>query len=378
MSFDRQIDQLCTHLVVEELLTIDSDRVTVHPLRPIASENSVGVRVNGTIDCPSSGVFAPATSTGIKQGPFKVTSANNTLMAQIHDGPVLTATLPNSVSMPASLMADLLNAQLPGLFFSVSRNRLSFRTSLEGADATVFFLSQSTLGPTIGVQMGREYRGVNVLPGWSLINDPNTLSDRPTRLIVFDRALKGFQDYFEVNYTTVRQECRRCGGLGVENDWVYGSDGNTVEVRDEALLIQELLKVTYTVRGSNPFHAWYGSTLIDQIGSKIASAGLLQTTIAADVQGTFQRWQAIKSQQEQNVGQFVSDEEFPFKLLGVQVQQSQQDPTVFFVNATVQNRSQRPIQISRGLKLPQPTDILGSNVAQGVYRQSLSNSTLVG
>jgi len=36
MSYDRQIDQVCTHMVVEEALFLFSDRRTVRPLRPIA------------------------------------------------------------------------------------------------------------------------------------------------------------------------------------------------------------------------------------------------------------------------------------------------------------------------------------------------------
>jgi len=378
MSFDRQIDQLCTHLVVEELLTIDTDRKTVRPLRPISSTQSVIVRVNGEIEAPSFGAVVSASGGGSRSGPFKITSANNTFVVSVHGGPLQTATLPLSSSMQVQTMADLLNTQLTGVFFSQLRNTLQFTSELEGPDSTIYILGATTLGPTVGLSTNREFRGKQVLPGWTLINDPNTLLDRPTRLIVFDSPLKGFQDFFEVNYTTIQQECRRCGGLGVENDWVYGADGQVVEVRDEALLIQEMMKITYTVRGSNPFHAWYGSTLIEQIGSKSAATGLLQTTIAADIQSVFTRWQSIKTQQEQNVGQTLSDEEFPFKLLNVQVTQSTADPTVYFIDATVQNRSFRPIQLTRGLKLPQPTDLLGSTAAQGVFRQSLSNYTLVG
>jgi hypothetical protein len=73
----------------------------------------------------------------------------------------------------------------------------------------------------------------------------------------------------------------------------------------------------------------------------------------------------------------VSDKEFPYRLLSVQLQQSTQDPTVIYVNITIQNRSTQPIQISRGLKLPQPLDLLGSTQQQGIIRQSLQNPVLV-
>lgn len=378
MSFDRQIDQLCPHLVVEELLLSQFDGQTFIPLRPISSAGSVLVRVNGAVEAPSSGVHVPAQSGGTKEGPFNITAGvNSRLVLRVNDGLTQIVDLPTGSRVPTSRVADLLTAGIKGVQFWADRNFLKFRSDLSGTDAKIFIDGASTLTDTVGIKANRQYRGRQAVPGWTLVNDPNTLLDRPVRMVVFDEPLRGYQDFLEVNYTTVRQECRRCGGLGVENDWRYGLDGNVAEVRNEALLIQELMKVTYSVRGSNPFHPWYGTTIIEQIGQKIATSGIIQNAITSDINTTFNRWQSIKRQQEQSVGQFISDEEFPFRLVRVQIDQSQQDPTVMFVNIDVMNRSFKPIQLSRGLRLPQPTDLLGSTQAQGVYRQSLKDFTLV-
>jgi phage baseplate assembly protein W len=221
----------------------------------------------------------------------------------------------------------------------------------------------------------RVFLGLKSVPGWSIVRDPNTLDDRPSRWVVFDQPLKGFSDYVELNYVTIREECRRCGGIGVENDWIYGRDGNTIEVRDEALLLQEILKIMFTVQGSNPFNTWYGTGLTDSIGSKLV--GMVQNLIVTEISTAFSRWQSIKKQQEEAVGQFVSDREFPFQLLNVKIEQSTQDPTVIFVSATVVSRSGSPLDISRGIRLPQPTDLLAATAQQGVFRQSLNNFTQV-
>ena len=190
--------------------------------------------------------------------------------------------------------------------------------------------------------------------------------------------LRSDTDVVELSYATVQQECRRCGGSGVENDWRYSTDGDVVAVVDEALLIQEIQKLMFTVLGTNPFHVWYGTGILDAIGKKLTAGGFVQNLIVSDIYQAFERWQSIKKQQEEKAGQFVSDREFPFRLLSVNLTQSQQDPTVIFVDITIQNRSTDPIQLTRGLKIPQPTDLLGSSAAQGTIRQSLSNFVLTG
>ena len=84
MSFDRQIDQVCPHRVVEELLDLNFDQRTVRPLRPIASADSVAVHFNHSLTVPPEGVMAPARTYGRREGPFTVVrSVNDTLIVDI-------------------------------------------------------------------------------------------------------------------------------------------------------------------------------------------------------------------------------------------------------------------------------------------------------
>lgn len=378
MSYDRQIDQVCPHIISEEALFVGADRITVRPLRPIASVASVDVFLNHEIQVPPQGVTTPASSSGTANGPFNITlGSNDTLALTVNQGAVQTATIPAASQVPPDRIAAILNASLQGVIFSVLGSRLTFQSTDKGRSASIFMKSTG-LATTLGIQSNREYRGKQIVPGWTVISDPNTLSDRPTRLIIFDEPLRGQTDFVEIGYNTISQECRRCGGTRVEHDFRYSKNGEPIQVVDEALLIQELQKDFFTIRGSNPFHTWYGSALLDTIGKKLTAGGFLQNLIVSDIYQAFNRWQSIKRQQEEKVGQFVSDREFPFRLLSVDLQQSTQDPTIIFVSITVQNRSSDPIQIERGLKLPQPIDLLGSTAQQGQIRQSLSNFVLTG
>lgn len=379
MSYDRQIDFVCPHMVVEEALYMSADRMTVRPIRPIAAANSVRVRVNGEVEIPSYGVQLPAEGLVANRGPYNIrVGTNDRLVVSIDNGAPQSLVVAPGERLSAREMARRLNGTAQGALFDLSpTGRLRLRTRSVGAGATAV-VRASNMAATLGFPVDRQWRGSVPFTGWSLINDPNTLSDRPLRLVVFDRPLMGFRDYVELDYATLRQECRRCGGLGVENDWRYGVDGQLFEVRDEALLIQENSKASFTIQGSNPFHLWYGTSLLNAVGRKLSMSGVTQTFIVNDIREAFRRWQDVKRQQEEKVGQVVTDEEFPFRLLDVQLTQSQQDPTVVFVSVTIQSRSQKAITIDRGMRIPHPADLLGSTAQDGVIRQSLSNFTLTG
>ena len=358
MSYDYQIDQTCQHRVTEEALFVASDRQTVRPIRPISSSSSVDVFLNHAISVPSSGAYVAAKSSGTRRGPFTITTGTNDVLAlSVDQGAVQTATIPPANKTAPSRMAAVLNNLFSGVVFSVINDRIALATRDKGPSKSILIDSTSTAASVFGFTVNQEFRGKQLVPGWTLVTDPNTLADRPTRLIVFDQPLRSASDFVEVSYVTVREECRRCGGIGVEHDWRYDTTGQVITIRDEDLLVQELQKNFYTIRGSNQFHTWYGTLLIESIGKKIAAGGFAQNLVVSDIHQAFNAWQSIKRQQEEDVGQFVSDREFPFRLLGVNLEQSSQDPTVIFITVTVQNRSNDPIQLSRGLKLPQALEL---------------------
>lgn len=375
MSYDRQLNQVCPHLVVEEYLLMRGDLQVATPLRPISSINSVIVRINGVTQVPSSGIDLPAQSTGSLRSPFTITpGVNDTINLKIGTGAWQVVTIPGGVRLSANQVALQLSTRVTGVQFIATGNQVGFQTNLQGPGATMFIDSASPLATSLGIQVNRQYRGKVCFPGWSLVNNNLTLT--PSRMIVFDTPLRADLNYLEVSYTTTRNECRRCGGLGVENDWRYGVTGDVVSAEDELLLVQEIQKITYTVLGTNPFHTWYGTQIIETIGSKIVVGGVLQNKITSDIYTAFNRWQSIKKQQEEKLGQYVSDEEYPFQLQSVTLEQSQQDPTIIFVNIVVVNRSFKPIQIVRGLKIPQPDNLLGSTQQQAII-QGLTNYQLV-
>lgn len=353
MSYDRKIDFECPHIVTDEALYVFSDQRTVRPLRPVSSFDSVKVRLNGTIDCPSSGVSLPPQVMGVRQGPFNIQQGvNNIFQLSLNNETVQTATLPSSRLMPVSELLYRLNQQIRGAeFFLSDRNTVGLRSAYEGRGASLFVYSGSTLASTLGIITNREYRGKDLVSGWTLVSDSNTLADRPTKLILWDQAFRSTQDFVEVSYATVREECRRCGGTGYEYDWRFNARGDVETVQDEPLLIQELQKTFFNTRGSNPFHLWYGTDLVQTIGKKLIPGGVLQNLVVSDLYDAFTQWQSIKQLQENRVGQLVSDQEYPLRLLNVSLTPSQSDVTVINVFIKVQNRAGTAVDLERGIRV---------------------------
>jgi hypothetical protein len=371
MSTDRLLDRACPHLVANETLFVYTDQVTIRPIKPISSAASVKVRLSGAIDCPSTGVYLPANTIGTMREPFNIkTGTNNVIQVSVDQGNLQTATLPDSKYMTAHDLVNRLNAQISGFeFYTYNQSQVGIRSRTLGRISSLYISAASTLGTTLGLVKGREYRGKDLIPGWTLIVDTKTLADRPTSLIIFDSPLSSYGDFVEVCYATVQAECRRCGGSGYEHDWQYDTQGQLVLAQNEVLLVQEVQKMLWTTKGSNPFHTWYGTDLIQNVGKNLIPGGMIQNLVVADIYEAFNRWQSIKSQQEQRVGQEVTDKEFPMRLLGVNLQASQKDKAVVFVSVTVQNRSGDPVNLERGVRV---------GASAGTIQQSYGNYALSG
>lgn len=376
MSYDRQIDQVCPHGVLAESLFVDDDSQTVRPIRPISAAGSVRVVLNGQMEVPATGIYRPGSVLSARRGPFTIKAGENDVISlRVGMGALQSVVLPASVDAQIPLLAAILNLNMTGIVFYEEDGRLGVKTDATGPGATLFLHASSTFLSSIGMPVNREYRGVQIVPGWALVGDSARID---TRNIVFDAPLPGFGNYVELDYTTIRTECRRCGGTGMEHDWRYAVNGEVVQAFDEALLIQEVQKIVFTQQGSNPFHDWYGTRILDTIGKKITPSGVLQNLIVSDIQTAFRYWQSVKRQQETSVGQEVTDGEFPLDLVSINLRQSRTDPTVMFVETTIRDRSTKPIVLERGIRFPLPLDFVEPNAARGTIRGSTSDFVLTG
>lgn len=143
---------------------------------------------------------------------------------------------------------------------------------------------------------------------------------------------------FELDYNTLRGSCRRCASLNLEWDHRYDAGGDPVQARDVELLLQEVEKVVLTIKGTQAFHSWYGSSIETLIGQKIpANTTYLENQLSQEIRQTLEKYQSVKSRQAQL--QPITDSEFLVRVLSVEVTTDPDDLTFLFIQIRIQNRA---------------------------------------
>jgi len=321
---------------------LDEDRRTLRTVIP-PSSTSVEVCVNGKA-VPPGGILTAVQISGLQPGPFTIEADDNAeVLISVNGGATQSVTLPTGVAVSAALVASAINDGVEGISVESERGRIVITQDLKGESATVL-LDGGNAHATLGFPETRLYRGRVGFPGWRLVRDPLSpvSSDR---VVYFDRALPASDDRFELSYLTQRSLCRRCGGLGIENDFRYGTQGDVILIQNESLLLQEVEKIVFTIQGSNVFHQWYGTSLINLIGTKISGPNggqFLETRLVSEIQTALDRYISIKARQATE--QPVTTREQLSRIVSIEVIQDRVDPTIFRVKVALENRANQLVR----------------------------------
>jgi hypothetical protein len=346
MAKDFYLKHLCPHYVVGEWVAIEIDRRTLNPVR-FPSNQEVRIVKNG-MDIPKEGVQSRIGFAGKTIEPFEIVeNRNDTFRFVLNEGYVQTVHLPVGRRITTRQVVDAINQQANGIKAKDSNGHVRIE-SLEAGPEVSLFLAKGSGHETLGLPKSRFYQGREVVPPWRIVrtNPVDTLA----RTIVFDRPLPAADDIFEISYYTRPQDCRRCQGLGIENDLRHDVYGNPEFVTGVDLLAQEAEKIVLTQRGSNVFYTWYGTSLINLVGQKIPSGGrILETQLVSEIGMTLDRYKDVKMQQSRY--QPVGDQEFLMRVKNIFVSQDENDPTVFRVRIDLQNRAGQIEELKKTLVL---------------------------
>lgn len=167
-----------------------------------------------------------------------------------------------------------------------------------------------------------------------------------TKAIVFNKRMKSADDFYELSYVTYLATCPKCNGTGFYFDWAVDELGQAVKIYDENKLLQDVVKGTYTIKGSNPFYLWYGTYFEALIGSKLSGIEQLKLVIAQDVNNFFSNLKDLQNQQARF--QTVSDRERIQQLISVSVNiPDQNNPTLVEVSIIFRNKAGNIKEITR-------------------------------
>lgn len=387
MSVEVQIAFPCPHLMVEEPVVLGSDRQTLTPKAPMMNQNAVRVLANDRYYIPNTGLYSQAILVAAKPGPFRIrrcvdligpdgnlitiTSSGGTVSVRLPEGDrVTTAAVEKALRLAVGTIVQV-GFTPTGAIVLADVNKI-------GADSFVRVEGKGATAIGFTTQTGA--RGKMLYPPWQLISRDTVqypsylrgLTPPPTLYPKFVIPLKGNPD-LKVTYTTLGEQCPRCRGTFVENDWRFDPQGEVILIDNENLLYQACLKALLTVKGSNVFHPAYGASITNRIGSKLVGAALLQ--IQEDVRSALLSVQAVQSKQQRY--QVVTDKERLYAIIAATVTQGD-DPTTVLVNVTVQNASAEPIALSIVFTVPGVAALAGSNgLSLGLERTGLSATTRV-
>lgn len=353
MSVDVRLTWNCSHLIVEEVAQLASDRRSLTLSQPIAGYNTVEIRANDEV-IPSEGLYTQAVLHSTKSGPFDIIENEDSLSITTSFGQNTTKFNVRGIQRYTTdqIITKLLSRNFNiGKLENVNGHITIIDTSKIGSDSYVKVAGDIS---SFGFSLQTSSTGKQIYPSWQLVKREGLIVDE--RFPRFDFPVKG-NPVFKVTYTALPDRCLRCRGSRVEHDIRYSADGNAIFIDNEDLLYQAALKILLTDRGSNSYHPWYGTTLRSRIGTK--NVGAVVGLIADDIRKALVSLQTL--QREQSKYQVVTTKEQLYSITNVRVLPHAQDPTTILADVTVRNASSEPITITTVFTVPGVISRLSSN-----------------
>ena len=334
------------------------DRRSLRVRQPVASLGSVRISANDGPFIPQAGLQSAAVLVSRESGPFDLVENEDEIRIETPTGMFVGSFGVRGTQRwePDAVVRHIQRLGFTGTL-AVANGHLSI-TDSSTIGAASFVAVSGTAASALGFgktadTKQRRARGKLVYPGWSLVVRTDEILNRYP---VFDEPVFS-NPVFKVTYAVPVQRCLRCRASFVENDARFGTDGDIVYVQNEDLLYQASLKMLLTDKGSNPYHAWYGTRIRSMVGSKAVSD--VASSLADDIRKALAKLQSLQT--EQSKYQTVVPQEKLRAVLSVDVRPHVSDPTTFLVEAVVQNAAGTPIELNIVFTVPDVVALAGTN-----------------
>jgi len=158
-------------------------------------------------------------------------------------------------------------------------------------------------------------------------------------------------DLISVNYQVDVNKCAKCKRIGQLNDFDFDKLGELILVQDEEKLLQDVMKFTIAIKGSNKAHIWWGTTLNSYVGTARVN-DYYKPKFKSEIISAGDKIKDLQIQQTQY--QTVSDEEFFSHFENITVEQSDYNPNFYEINALVVSQADTAIEMSTSLLFSTP------------------------
>lgn len=338
MSIDVQVAHACPHHIRYELVSVLGEREIIS-ISPISGMGLISLTSDG-VEIPPEGLRAEGLIIFPKSAPYVVRAGQDTINISTSDGQQKTVTLSSKIYSQGE-MVNALKGKLPeGM--SVSAKGKNVSLSGNGYFDSIS-LSGSGLKP-LGFKSPKVVVKAKVLfPSWKLVKIAGSTGYK----IQLSKNVST-ESVLKLSYTTQKSYCRRCQGTGVENDIRFNDEGGVQMIGGYDLLYQRIAKALLTVRGSNPYHSFYGSTALSLIGQKVVSGARI--SLEDSVRDALDRLISIDRQQA--AAQDMTPEERLLRVRSVSVSTIGNDETSFLVRVEVDSFSSRKVDVNVVFAVP--------------------------
>lgn len=151
-------------------------------------------------------------------------------------------------------------------------------------------------------------------------------------------------DRISIDYAVEKIYCLKCAIHPELADYYLDPLGNYEKVENEDKLVQDLRKITITVKGSDHVAAWYGTTFEVIIGT-VQIPDFVKTRISSEIVNALTNLKNAQIQQEEY--QEMTPNEFLDFISSITVTQNETEPTYYHTEVNVVTQAGTPFTVEQ-------------------------------
>ena len=195
---------------------------------------------------------------------------------------------------------------------------------------------------------GIEAKKSHAVSGWEFVLDQNSINLNKLN-IQFNNIRKSKSDIFEVSYITTYENCRKCHSFKIYDDITFSEQGRLIFVENEEKLAQDVEKITITILGSNYHHTWYGTNLMNFLGSS-ADPNFFGIQISSDIMKAIRKLIDLQSKQQTYQSKYINNRELIGSIDYIDVSVHEFDPTRVNAKVGIISKSNELVEINRNFR----------------------------